>query len=64
MKQGKLDLGRKLLQRSLKSLPKRKREWSLIGVFDLDKSSRSSGLMVFALDSGSSDLGSSPSRAK
>lgn len=26
MKQGKLDLGRKLLQRSLKSLPKRKRK--------------------------------------
>ena len=26
MRQGKLDLGRKLLQRSLKSLPKRKRK--------------------------------------
>ena len=30
MKQGKLDLGRKLLQRSLKSLPKRKRKSTVV----------------------------------
>lgn len=63
MRQGKLDVGRKLLQRSLKSLPKRKREWSFIGVFELDKSRKYCGLMVSTLDSGLSDLGSSSAKA-